>query len=815
MHSKPPEAVAPYFRDNSGSAMTSPASYSRLFIASLRVALCVMLCLFVAEAARSQTQPRSYIIAGITVEGNNFADEQTIIAISGLRVGDEVKIPGPKQQEALRALWQRNQFSDVDITVDKVTALGIFLTINVKEHPRFAWLDAQGNDEVSLDDLKKTVGKMRGDILTPYDAYLARAAVKKLYDKEGMMFARVETEIIATDTPAYSRLVMRIEEGAEFHVEQVNFTGNVKIPADDLADALEDTHSKPWWKLWSSSKFDKNKYEEDKKKLVSFYRNKGFIDADILRDTVVYNEEKRTVAVGIDLYEGKQYFIRSITFTGNTVYPEELLKRRLNINEREEYNVERFEKNLSGNEDQTDVASLYLDNGYLSAQLVKEEQKAGEDSVDIVVRVYEKDRFTIRRVDIVGNTKTKDQVIRREIYSRPGDFFSRSAIIRSIRGLGVLNYFNPEALRPDVKPVDNTRVDVVYKVEERSTDTFNASVGIAGSLGLTGSVGITLNNFSLGEPLRGGGGQILNLNLEFGQASNFQNYSLSFTEPWLFGSPTTLGFNMFHSNIRLYDISRTGFSLNAGRRLRWPDDYFRADASLRVQQNEQGAAGGVYLPGKTTEYTLSTSVTRISLDNMIFPTSGSRFSLGTQFAMGSLGIGTTDYWKNTLNYETISPLLSIEGNPRLVLYLSAEAAYLTGVRQDTTIPSIERYYMGGNGLGGFAVTPLRGYTDRSIGPLVNGSPAGGRVMMRNVMELRFALSVNPMPIYILGFAEAGNVWANLASTDPFNLKRSAGFGMRILLNPIGLLGFDYGYGFDPIGVVGPASGWQFHFQFGR
>lgn len=802
-----------YFRDKSGFMILPEFRFFNFCIAPL----CAVAIAFVYATGcmQAQNQPRSYIVAGIGVEGNKFADEQTIIAISGLRVGDEIKIPGPKQQEALKALWQRNQFSDVDIVIDKITALGVFFTIKVKEFPRFAWLDAEGYDKVSLDDMKKAAGKMRGDILTPYDAYLARLAVKKLYDKEGMMFARITTQIVPTDTPSYSRLVMRIEEGAEFHVAQVNFTGNSKIASGDLADALEDTHSKPWWKFWRSSKFDKNKYEDDKKKLVAFYHNKGFIDADIIRDTLIYDDEKQTVKIGIDLYEGKQYFIRTIKFTGNTVYPEELLVRRLNIPEKSEYNVERFEKNLTGNEDQTDVASLYMDNGYLGTQLVKEEQKVGEDSVDILVRVYEKDRYTIRRVEIAGNTKTKDNVIRRELYTRPGDYFSRSAIIRSIRGLGVLNYFNPEALRPDVRPVDNTRVDVVYKVEERSTDTFNASVGIAGSLGLTGSVGITLNNFSLAEPLRGGGGQILNLNLEFGQASNYQNYSLSFTEPWLNGSPTTLGFNMYYSNIRMYDIARTGASLNVGRRLRWPDDYFRVDASLRGQRNVQGAAGGIYLPGTTTEFTISSSITRISLDNLIFPTSGSKFTLGSQFAMGALGIGTADYWKNSLNFETISPLVAVEGNPRLVLYLSAEAAYLTGIRQDTTIPSIERYYMGGNGLGGFAVTPLRGYTDRSIGPVTNGSPTGGRVMMRNVLEMRFALSVNPMPIYVLGFAEAGNVWSNLSSADPFNLKRSAGLGMRILLNPIGLLGFDYGYGFDPVGTTGPVSGWQFHFQFGR
>ncbi|MGA1435549.1 MAG: BamA/OMP85 family outer membrane protein, partial [Candidatus Kapaibacteriota bacterium] len=473
--------------------------------------------------------------------------------------------------------------------------------------------------------------------------------------------------------------------------------------------------------------------------------------------------------------------------------------------------AERFDKNLSGNEDQSDVASMYLDNGYLGANLVKEERKSDGDSLDLVVKVFERDRYVIRKVEIVGNSKTKDKVIRRELFTRPGEFFNRSAIIRSVRGLGVLNYFNPEALKPDIKPVDNTRVDVLYRVEERSTDTFNASMGYAGTFGLTGSIGITLNNFSFSEPLRGGGGQILNINAEFGQQSRYQTIQLGFTEPWLNNTPTTLGVNLY--SIRqnfVFDLLRYGASVNIGRRLRWPDDYFRVDGVVRAQYNQQTASQGVFRAFNGGELSLTASLSRISLDNAIFPTYGSRFTYSGTFAAGGIGIGKVDYLKNTFNLEMFHPLASVDGNPRLVLYLSTDMGYVAGIKSDTNILGNELFFMGGNGLGGFAITPLRGYVDRSIGP-----GGGGRVMTRHVIETRFALSLNPMPIYLLAFAEAGNVWENLRSADPFDLKRSAGLGVRVLLNPIGLLGFDYGYGFDSQVPGGKRSGWQFHFQFGR
>lgn len=764
-----------------------------------------------APSINAQDKARSFVIAGVSVDGNTYSDAQTIITISGLKVGEEIKIPGPKQQEAIKNLWLRNQFESIDIIIDKITASGIFLTIKVKEFQRFSWLDVQGADKVSVKDIEKAIGKIKGDILSAYEVDLAKDAVKALYEKEGLMYANIKANIVPTDTGLYAKLELNIEEGADFYVDTIRFAGNSKLTDSDLSGSFEDTKTKTWWKFWTSSKFDKLKYEEDKKKLLQFFRSKGFIDADILKDTVIYYPETQKVSIHVEVFEGKQYVLRSVTFEGNTVYPQEFLFRRLNIPLNEPYDAERFDKNLTGNEDQSDVASMYLDNGYLGANLVKEERKSDGDSLDIVVKVFERDRYVIRKVEIVGNTKTKDKVIRRELFTRPGEFFNRSAIIRSVRGLGVLNYFNPEALKPDIKPVDNTRVDVLYRVEERSTDTFNASMGYAGTFGLTGSIGITLNNFSFSEPLRGGGGQILNINAEFGQQSRYQTIQLGFTEPWLNNTPTTLGVNLY--SIRqnfVFDLFRYGASVNIGRRLRWPDDYFRVDGVVRAQYNQQNASQGVFRAFNGGELSLTASISRISLDNAIFPTSGSRFTYSSTFAAGGIGIGKVDYLKNTFNLEMFHPLASVDGNPRLVLYLSTDMGYVAGIKSDTNILGNELFFMGGNGLGGFAITPLRGYVDRSIGP-----SGGGRVMTRHVIETRFALSLNPMPIYLLAFAEAGNVWENLRSSDPFDLKRSAGLGVRVLLNPIGLLGFDYGYGFDSQIPGGKRSGWQFHFQFGR
>ena len=779
-------------------------------------AIALLVVIGAATVALAQQQQRYPIIAGISVEGlTQGEDMQTVIAYSGLRVGSEAR-PDDLVM-AIRNLWNRRTFADVQIVKDRETALGVFLVIRVEPAPRIRNLIVEGNDELSADDVIGAVDKRNGDIMAPYDAYEVRQRVKDLYREEGMLFAKVETELVELDSANTYDLRITVDEGVEYSVGHIEFEGNTLYTDEDLAGAFEETGTKDWYEFWASDDYDPALFEDDKKLLKAWFLEHGLLDAEILGDTVILDEENEEVIIRVTVSEGSPVYVRNIAFDGNTVYPSEVLLSRLDVRKGELYNGTKISQNLTVNETQTDASSLYNDNGYLTARLEPELTRVSQDSVDIRVRVYEGERFKIRKVSLAGNTKTKDRVIRRELFTRPGDFFSRAAVIRSIKGLGLLNYFNPENLQPNITPVDNTTVDVTYNVEERSTDTFNASIGFAGAFGLTGSVGVTLNNFDITEPLRGGAGQIMSFQWEFGQASRLQTFQLSFSEPWLFGEPTTVGFNIFDTRQNFnIDIRRTGAQVNIGRRFRFPDDFFRGDWSISFERIQSNTASIFYRQGVNTALTVSQTISRTSYDNMIFPTSGSRFSIGLRGTTGFLGIGSTDFGKVNFNFDIVNPLLSINGNPRLVMLLGSQMGFVDGFQNDTTIPPQELFYMGGNGLGGFSLTPLRGYRDNSIGPLApNGQNLGGRIMARFLAEFRFALSLNPIPIYLLSFAEAGNVWANIRTVDPFGLNRAAGFGLRLLLNPIGLIGFDVGYGFDPDPFTGQTSGWRFHFQFGR
>jgi outer membrane protein insertion porin family len=363
--------------------------------------------------------------------------------------------------------------------------------------------------------------------------------------------------------------------------------------------------------------------------------------------------------------------------------------------------------------------------------------------------------------------------------------------------------------------VDDSTVNLQYGIEERSSDTFNASVGYSGTFGATGALGLTFNNFNIAEPLSGGAGQVLNFEWQFGEASRFQIFSLSFTEPWFLDSPTTIGFSLYDERQNYaFDLRRTGASLNLGRRFAWPDDFVRADWFLRYQQLNVINGGSFYGTGVYSQVSVTQVVSRNSLDSPVFPTSGSRFILSTEISGGFLP-GTVDYHKHNLSFDWFTPLMYSADMNRLTLYTGAEFGFLKGFKSDSYIPPIEYYYMGGNGLQ-IQTKPLRGYEDRSIGPLERGEVSNGTVYARFVTELRFALTLNPMPLYVLAFAEAGNVWKNERSLDLFDLRRSAGLGARLLIQGVGLIGFDYGYGFDDVQPKdGQPDGWHFHFQFGR
>lgn len=763
--------------------------------------------------AWGQSYPR---IAGVTVEGNRFVDEATILAIAQLRVGEQLDPRSDLFQQAIRNLWQRRQFADVRIVVDRITSLGIFLKIIVREVPRFNAVEIRGNKEIGLEKIKEAVGKTTGELMPYYEVALIRQRVQKLYEKQGLIFADVRVDTATAKLPGYVDVIVTITEGDEYKVRAVVFDGAEQVPSDELVGALEENKPKRWWQFWRSATFDRKKfYEKDIPAILRYYHTRGFIDVDTLKTEFTIDRQEKAIDIRIALQEGRRYYVRSVTFDGNTVFPSMLLEQRFGIEPGSPANLDQIEKNINGNEEQTDIRSLYLDNGYLEATVLTDLRRVASDSVDIAVHIYERDRFTIRRVDIVGNTKTQDRVIRRELFTRPGDYFNRAAIIRSVKGLGVLNFFNPEKLRPDVRRVPGApnQVDLIYQVEERSTDVLNASVGYAGQFGLTGSIGVAFNNFDISNPLLGGAGQVFSFQWDFGQGNRFQTFSISFAEPWLFGQPTSVGFNLYDTRY-FWNIEgrRTGGTVNIGRRFRFPDDFFRGDWSLIYQRQVEYTQ--TLVPTRTfDEVSVLQTLSRTSFDNLIFPSSGSRFRWTLQASLGSIGIGSSDFLKNELQVEFVNPLLQIEGFDRLVMYLNTEFGTVgrIGNRPNGVIPLIQYYAMGGNGIAGINVIPLRGYSDRSVGVPGNNN----LTYFRQTAELRFALSLNPMPIYVLAFAEAGNAWPRLPDADLFTLKRSAGVGMRILLNPIGMIGFDYGYGFDTDNLTGRRSGWNFHIQFGN
>ena len=762
-------------------------------------------------------------ILGISVEGldpRNGTTPESIIGHSGLKVGDDVTIPGEQIRKAISQLWALRIFADVQVLSERQVESGVYLLIKVKEHPRLDRVELKGEDDVDEDDIMKKVHVVKGQILTPEDVNRMTAKIRALYEEEGHLLATVTPSTHIEDSTKGTSVVLliTIDEGPAVTIDRISVAGNVAFSEDDLLDEMEDTNEKVWWQFWSHPKFDRQKFEADKNRIVKFCRKNGYLDAEILSDSTWYSEDKKKINVRMTIHEGPQYKVRKISWDGNTVYPSEILTERLQFQPGDIYNEDRFEQNLRGNPDQNDVGSLYLDNGYLQFRLDPELQRVGNDSLDITIHVYEHNQFVLRQVDIIGNKKTKENVIRRELYTRPGDNFSRAAVIRSLRQLQQLNYFNPEKLKPEPHIVDDEHVDLSYEVEEKSSDNVNASVGYSGAFGVTGALGFTINNFSIAEPLQGGAGQILNFDWQFGEAARIRTFTIGFTEPWLYDNPTTLGVSIFDTRqvYTTYDIHQTGLSLRVGLgRLKWPDNYFRIDWTFRMLQNN--VAGSTlstqYYNGKYSQFAIVQTITRNSTDSPIFPSTGSIVTLSIEMSGGALP-GDVEYHKWITGADFYTPLVS---SGRLVLSSLTAMGYIDPFNDHTIIPPTEFFYMGGTGLGYISTTQLRGYEDQSVGPKdFRGFAIGGRVMLKQAFELRLALALSPIPIYILGFAEAGNVYTDFYHANFLDVKRSVGFGARIMIQPIGLIGFDYGYGLDHVySPDGGPEGWKFHFQFGR
>jgi outer membrane protein insertion porin family len=850
--------------------------------------------------------PGEFIIAGLDVSGLNVLDKNSMIALTGLKVGDKIKIPGDAISGAIRKLWNHGLVGDVTINVDRIEGSNVYLIIVLAERPRLTSFKFSGISKGQETALKEDLNLIRGKIVNDALIRNTENAVKKHFVKKGFLNAEVKI-IQQKDTLIRDGIKLNIDVKpySKVKINRVNFAGNDDFYEGKLEKKLKSTKehprftlhraiakgliNRPFWKtgdsaswrdvkkflndnvklnLFSSSKFIKTDYEEDKRKLISFYNSKGYRDAEILTDTV-YAHNKRTVDVNIKLYEGPKYHIRNVTWKGNYIHTVQTLNTILGIKKGDVYDRELIDRKISFDQKTgMDISGLYMDDGYLFFRVTPYETVVEGDSIDLEMRIMEGEQAIINEVTFSGNERTSDHVIRRELSTVPGQKFSRSDIIRTQQRLGQLGYFDPAKIGQEILPNPaNGTVDIEWTLEEQSNDQIQLSGGWGGRFGFVGTLGLTFNNFSIRNiprikewrPLPVGDGQRLSLQAQ-ANGRNFQNYSFSFTEPWLGGrKPHSLTISYSKSFSRSAGIGARSFddlnsllkldnvSVGIGRFLEWPDNYFTLNNTLSFSAFQLRNIN--YGLGCTTcsSYAISliTSISRSSIDDPRYPASGSQVTLTATL--------TPPYsYFNNKNYNEISAeernrfqeyhkwmfdaryYLPLDKKKKLVIEARAHFGFLGAYNKAKTgIGPFERFYVGGDGLaGGFnsfvlgqEVVGLRGYENNVLTPPDFGGTIntqsdvrGGIVYDKFVLEMRYPITTgNTATIYGFTFAEGGNNWGNYRDFNPFKMYRSAGFGARIFMPAFGLIGLNWAYGFDsvPLGSRRDISGSQFHFTIGQ
>ena len=763
--------------------------------------LIIFACVAVAAISTAHAQQtQQFRINTIKIEGNETADSTLILLNSGLIRSSYVS--GDNIQRAIRNLWQLNIFSNVQVLAERQSGNNIDLIIRVEEYPRLEGWTVVGNDKLKKKEIDKEIGFYRGMVFTPFAVYKAQRDLVKKYKDEGYLLATVS---IDTSFSENDRVIanLNVKEGKKVQIKRIQVLGAEELDPKDLRKSFKEIKEKRWWR---GADFDREKYETDQQNLLAFCRKNGFRDAEIVRDSIYYSEDKRDLFIDVYIEEGRRYYFGDVSFEGNTVFTEPILRTQLLFEKGDIYNQEDFEKSIREN-----IQNLYYNQGYLFANILPLEVPVSEDTVDIKIRINEGNVVRIKEIIVKGNTKTNEKVVRREFKIFPGDVFNRSKLERSVRDVWVLNYF--ANVVPDVKllPDDEEHVNLEVTIEERSTDTANMSAGYSQRDGFIGSVGFSLNNFSLKRPLTGGDGQRLTFQWDFGRY--YRNLSLSFIEPWTFGSTTLTGFSIFstryNGSFRPWDGEERGGSVQLGRRFRWPDNYFRGDWILRIAENrilevrnEELLNRFLFARENSMQISLTQVIRRDSRNRPEFPTAGSVFNLRTKLAGGPLQ-GDEDFIKNDFTLEWYVPM-----KYGLVFFLENRMASIAGLTKGYYINPNELFFMGGSGLG-FSES-LRGYDDGRVGPT-----SGGTAMARFTAEVRFPIAPNPT-IFGLMFMEAGNVWDNFSEADFSTLKRSIGFGARLFMPLLGIIGVDFGYGYDYYDNLGNRKGdWKVHFKFGQ
>lgn len=858
--------------------------------------------------------PREYTISAIKITGTKYLDEQLLISISGISVGDKVTIPGGDNfSKAITNLWKQNLFANVQIYFTKLTGENLEIEINVTERPRLSKFVFKGTRKSDNEELGKKTGLVQGRVVTENTKLSAIDAIKRYYAEKGFQNATVTAQEVGDPSKTNTvTVVFNVDRGNKVKVDEVNFYGNSSVNDVRLKKQLKGTkemtkitlyptkdssifgenkrttfkeYIRDWgflslsktkeyidpyfrFKLFSSAKFNQKKFDEDKEKIIQYYNSIGFRDANI-GDISITPNNKGNLNIDIKVNEGSQYYFGNIAWRGNTKYSDSILNLILGIKKGDIYNIQTLNRKLGKELTQEggDISGLYQDDGYLFFRIDPVETAVYNDTIDFEIRITEGPQATIKNITISGNEKTKEHVIRREIRTLPGEKFSRSDLIRSQREISQLGYFNQEkiGISPVPNPDDGT-VDINYTVEEKSSDQLELSAGWGGGIGLTGTLGVSFNNFSINniwnkkawDPLPTGDGQKLSLRIQ-SNGRAYQSYNFSFTEPWLGGKKrNSLTLSLYKSVFRTGGIGTDGryffsdsnrlknfgASISLGKQLKWPDDFFTLVYSLNYTQyklQNYPLFVSSFSNGTSNNVNLKFALSRNSAGpNPIFPVSGSNFLLSGQFtppySLFNKNVTNADTYKLPefhkwrFNAEWFIPIgkgFGADKSKQFVLKAAAKYGFMGRYNKDLEFSPFERFQVGDAGLAngnfilGYDIIAHRGYpVYENSDPKVNPDQQNARqfftMFNKYQLELRFPFATNPSStIYGMAWFEAANGWYDYKSYNPFRLRRSAGLGMRFFLPMFGLLGFDYGVGFDrltPGGGLKDAS--RFTFMLG-
>lgn len=801
------------------------------------------------------TQKGTYTLQGIVIDGVKKYTPDQILRFTGLQKGESIEIPGQRVSNAIKRLWETNAFSKVEVYVENIEGEQITLNFTLQDLKELGEIrfTGKGIKKSQNEKLIKDNNLKPGTKITENLVSTLKYKIPQEYIKKGFADAKINIKEKANIGDA--NLVdwtIEVEKGKRVKIASINFEGNDNVSDKKLRKkGLKDTKQRGIFNL-KGSKFIKEKYEDDKHNLISYYNSLGYRDAKIVSDEVSRNENGFNINVKLE--EGKKYYIGNIEFYGNTVFSTETLQKLLGYKTGDTYDAVGFNKKVGedgGKEDDSDLKSLYMNQGYLFSNITPIEKSVNGDSINLEIRIVEGERATWNKVTWSGNTTTHDHVILRSLRTRPGKLFSKSDIKRTFFDLAGMQFFDPQKIGQDIKPnpEDNT-VDIHWTLEEKGSSQIQLQAGYGGNT-FIGTLGLTFNNFSLRKFLKfnklipQGDGQTLSLQAQAGQY--FKTYSLSFVEPWLFGKrPTALSTSVSYSNVKYSDIQGNPMkmdmfsaSLGLNRLLNWPDNYFSLYTGISYQSYDfknylfHYGNEAVY-NGNSNNFAFNVSLSRNSAGfDPIFPTTGSNIELSAKFTPPYSVFNKKDYstmavtdkyrWMEYYKIKFRADAYN-EVVGKLVLRSTMEMGFLNGYSRELGAPPFERFYMGGTGMysggryDGRELIPLRGYEDSSTtgGSVTDITPTGGGTLYnRFAAELRYPISMNQTAkIYALAFAEAGNTWNGFKNYNPFQLKRSVGLGVRVHMSMFGTIGFDFAYGLDkyPNATAGSNNpGWQTHF----